>query len=781
MTPRRRRILLALTVLAAAALYIPNLSHPFQYDDEVKIESNPQLARPLDYFRAFFRKEGYSEDKTRLIPNLTYCMDYALYGRNPTGYNTTNLLIHLCVIWLIVRFGRVVLRRLGQKDSFLPLLAAAIFALHPLNSEAANYGNARPNVMCTAFYLAAIPCFFRAMSPSGRRKRRRRAALAAALAGTLLSKELGVTVVATAPLLWLWIGAGGEQRKRWRWSTGGLLLAGAGALLATGALSGVLYSLDIGRTMSGNAALHLLLTVLGQSQALMAYFGMALLPLPRFLNVGHDLRHPSWNIYTNHEPAAQVLAVPLLCFAVLAGAVAAAFLLRRRSPFASFHLLWPFLAHAPTSLFPRGEQMVEYRTYLPMAGICLLLAWLLAKLPRRLPAALVLLAALAGGTLARNPVWRTRLGMWEDVVRKSPHQPRAHHYFGMELWKQGKGDEAFAHAAEALRLSPEFPDAHNLMGTLLLEREKHEEALAHFSEAIRIRPKHPVAWNNKGMVLAKQGKNEEARRCYAVALELQPEFAEAHNNLGALAISEGKRAEAILRYREALRLKPDFADAHNNLAVVLAEEGSLEEALAHFSEALRRKPSDARIYLDRGVVLGRAGRNAEAADSFSEALRLDPSNAEAHNTLGGMQGRQGRLEEAVAHLKEALRLKPDYAEAHRNLGLLLARQGKPEEAAARYAEALRLKPDYVEAHYDLGILLGKMERFQESRSHFKEVLRLKPGIAEAHSDLAMVLVKLGKTDEAVSHFQEALRLKPDLAVARDGLSRLLEALRARPK
>ena len=78
-----------------------------------------------------------------------------------------NLLFHLLVVVLVYRLSKLIASRMIRNTpsrinnfSQMPLLAALIFALHPLNTQAVTYISSRSSLMATIFYLAAIILFF---------------------------------------------------------------------------------------------------------------------------------------------------------------------------------------------------------------------------------------------------------------------------------------------------------------------------------------------------------------------------------------------------------------------------------------------------------------------------------------------------------------------------------------------------------------------------------------------------------------------------------------------
>ena len=143
--------LLAITVITSL-LYFNTYKNPFQYDDEKKILENSflRIATP-GLILSLIRPGVYSEEITRLIPNLSLVLNYKISGKNPISYNITNVFIHLSNRILIFYFCRKVISKLGRTSEAFPILAALLFSIHPLNSECVNYINARPNLALTFF------------------------------------------------------------------------------------------------------------------------------------------------------------------------------------------------------------------------------------------------------------------------------------------------------------------------------------------------------------------------------------------------------------------------------------------------------------------------------------------------------------------------------------------------------------------------------------------------------------------------------------------------------
>jgi hypothetical protein len=136
-----------LIVLATLAAYWPVFSAGFIWDDDAYVTQNALLTAPDGLKRIWFSAHHQSQYFPLAFTTLRF--EHALWGLNPLGYHVVNVALHgvnALLVWAM-------LRRLALPGAWL---AAAIFALHPVQVETVAWITELKNTESTFFYLLAV-------------------------------------------------------------------------------------------------------------------------------------------------------------------------------------------------------------------------------------------------------------------------------------------------------------------------------------------------------------------------------------------------------------------------------------------------------------------------------------------------------------------------------------------------------------------------------------------------------------------------------------------------
>jgi hypothetical protein len=150
----------AVLAVLVLVVYANTLGSGFVFDDHHSIERNTAI-RSLAALPTYFVDGGtFSADPDvsmyRPLLLVSYAFNYTLGGGNPFGYHLVNVLLHAGFVLLLFLIGR----QLAGKAS--PIWwAAAMVAVHPLNSQAVNYVSSRSGILAAlgalgAFYLSSV-------------------------------------------------------------------------------------------------------------------------------------------------------------------------------------------------------------------------------------------------------------------------------------------------------------------------------------------------------------------------------------------------------------------------------------------------------------------------------------------------------------------------------------------------------------------------------------------------------------------------------------------------
>lgn len=423
-----QRLAIALVFLLAVAAYAALAMAGFVFDDVPLVVDNT-LTGDLGNLPRFFTTDLWQTAGSAQVDSgyyrplmlLSLAVDRALWGLSPAGHHLHSLAWHLAATAALLGL----LLRLAPRTP--AILGAALFALHPIQSEAVAWIAARNDLMAAAFTFLAAGLLLE-------ERPRLVALLGGGLAAlcALLSKESGIFVVGLVGLLDLarW----GRPRGPARY---GVMLAAVGAWAALRAAADIQPA-----SVPGADGLALLAGAAPQLGA--HYLRRVLWPWP--LSVGATIEYL-------RDPWPQVAA------GWLGGALLAGALLGRGRRLGAAGLVFAALAFGPPLLAigVRG-QLGERYLYLPMGGLAIALAAAAPRSDRALLAALPVVAAWMGALHHRLPEWRDDLALQAAAVEDTPsgysRTSLAHIYNQQERYA-----EATPLFQEALRDHPPYLDA----------------------------------------------------------------------------------------------------------------------------------------------------------------------------------------------------------------------------------------------------------------------------------------------------------------------------------
>jgi tetratricopeptide (TPR) repeat protein len=565
---RKDALLAVVVVVLVLIAFLPAFRAGWIWDDDEYVTRNHLLTAKDGLYRIWLTTDSPSQYFPLVY--TTFRIEHSVWGLDARGYHAVNIVLHATnalLIWLL-------LAQLGVPCAWL---AAAIWAVHPVQVESVAWVTERKNVLSTLFYVLCLLNWNAFLdNPSRARRHYAFALICSALA--LLAKTTACTIPA-ALLIMLWWKRRPIDRKRMLQVAPFVALAGLMGLVtmwwekAHQGTSGAMFSLS--------PVERLLIA----SRGVWFYLGKLMWPKTLVFS------YPKWDI----QPTAPLQYLPILGLAA-AGVV----LWRRRDSLRGiigaglfFVLaLLPMLGVISMWTF-RYTYVADHYQYLACLGPIAVVAAAVGKLRSRAwqaSAAAIILAALCTMSFLYTRAYDNEESLWKDVLAKNPQSYMAYNNLGAIHYRRGEHAEARRLFERSVAVSPRNAEAHLNIGVLLNKEGKTMEAIEHFRMAVEYLPQYERPHRELCAALTRVGILDEAIEQGEIAVKLEPENAFAHLDLGSALARAGRVDEAEQQFRAAVRSAPWMDKAHLSLGMALALRGGMDEANYEFDQAIQINP-----------------------------------------------------------------------------------------------------------------------------------------------------------------------------------------------
>ncbi|MFC1600757.1 glycosyltransferase family 39 protein [Candidatus Sumerlaeota bacterium] len=453
-------------------VYLPALGAGFVWDDNAAVTRCMQL-RSLEGLREFWTDPGANPAGHYFpLTYTTFWLEYQFYGDNPFGYHLLNVILHAINSLLVF----LLLRRLAVPGA---LLAAAIFAVHPLHVESVAWIAERKDVLSALFYLLAALSYLRFIDS---RRWPYYALTFALFVAALLSKSIVVSFPFAAFLMLLWL----KKGKGFSDIIALLLLVITAAVFVNLGLRSAHY-------VAYTWEYSLLERCLIAGRALWFYIGKLIWPAPLMAI------YPRWEIDAGAAwqylfPAAALLAPlglganyrkigwgPLVAFVYFTLTVGLAL------GFVDFQLMdYTFVA--------------DRFQYLAGIGLIALFAATVTQVGATLPKQVqragtvalgVLLLTYGALTFRQARLYESNETLFRHTVAHNPDSANVHNQYAIGLNEVQDYEGAIEHFEESLRLYSDAPYIRIMLGDAQSKVGKIHEALANYLLALELDPVNP--------------------------------------------------------------------------------------------------------------------------------------------------------------------------------------------------------------------------------------------------------------------------------------------------
>ena len=463
-----------------------SLGNDFVFDDIYLVVHNRHI-RPLDL--------SVILSTYRPLRDLSYALDLKIWGEGPFGFHLTNILIHSANVLLVFSL----IRRLSD-DLVTAALAAVIFAVHPMQTDAVTYISGRRDLLFSFFYLLSFQTY---ISYSLSRRSARGAAYFALFllfwALSLMSKEMAASLPLfifvwhfcelweKGPSWWRQVASTTWKtfaKDKWFWLVlfiGGVAFTGYWSFVKQASRKARWGEIDYW----GGSLLNNFLTVI---RVHAWYFKQLLYPTPIAQYLGAF--EPSQTIFD------WSFAISLV---VVAGVLVYGFLLLNRDRLMAFAIFSYFVILLPVSqIIPHHELLADHYLYLPLMSFGLFVALLVRRIKRSSATAGKVAYGVAGLavvifaviTVMQNKVWKNERTLWAANYQAVPNSPRATMNLG-NTYQETEPDKAAEYYKRALGLNPTPEIKRSLydrLAVILIHQQKFDEAEFYVSEVLSKSP-----------------------------------------------------------------------------------------------------------------------------------------------------------------------------------------------------------------------------------------------------------------------------------------------------
>ena len=453
----RRAIAMAAILVMTFLVFAPTLRYGLVYDDFEQIVTNPRLTA-WSYVPGYFTTHLWAHSPLqaanyyRPIFLLWLRMVDQIFGAPGPIWHLASILAHcgaVACVWLLLN------RLTGNFNA--AAMAAALFAVHPVQTEAVAWVSAVSEPLLTIFVVLSVYFHVTRKSPISY------AALLFALLA-MFTKELGI--VAPALIFAYELTARDGTRSNFKTAI---------ANSAYSALAAVLYV-----ACRMNALGHLATGVAPNMT-----IGEMVLTWPRVIAMYG--RHLVWPVHLSvaYDVALGTAIWPVvLLAAVCAGLI---WMARRGSANVRLGVAWFVITLAPglslRYLF-KGDYVHDRYLYLPAVGLALIVAALISKIeltPARAAAGLGLALVCCWGVRANLPIWRSDIALFQRAVEMAPENPYAKNNLADAYLKTHREAEAFPLLEQVIEMCPDCRLGYYNMGRYYQQVGNAEQADQYFS------------------------------------------------------------------------------------------------------------------------------------------------------------------------------------------------------------------------------------------------------------------------------------------------------------
>lgn len=552
-------------------------------DDKFFIVKNEQFNQdpaniPIAFGRGLFGPTNDLYYRPLLL--VDFIIEHTFFGTSPWGFHLSNLLFHILTVCLLFIF----FKKISIREE-TALILAAVFAVHPVLTQAVAWIPGRNDMMLMIFFLAVLIFtiqYFRCSEKDNKSTKWIYFVLQFLfLLLALFTKETAVVVPLVTALVVVYV-----LKKPWK-SFLPFVLTGVLAIFIWFISRSMATLLNEPTTMT-----KLVSTGISRIPAMIQYVGKIFFPV-------------NLSVYPLMEDTTMVWG--LVAVVLLAGLVM--YSKSYFKPITIIGLLWFLIFLAPVLVVPKSlnDQVFEHRLYIPIAGMLLILSQTILFSDKfkglyRMIIAVAIILVFAVISFTRISLFKNEDNFWRMAAQDSPHaimprmmlvngttltpeekekirkecysidqdQMMVHYTLGKIYMQLNQDDSAKRHFYLELPYS-QFSDIYYQLGLIYSRQKNSDSTIFCLEKVVSLEPQHPNTPNMQGMIrsLKLQHFMEKAQSAVQASqpdtaasfllkvIELDPGNPQAHYNLALLYFNmkQPEKAREVIKQMQAKGMK----------------------------------------------------------------------------------------------------------------------------------------------------------------------------------------------------------------------------------
>lgn len=666
----KKNIVYIILAVITFAVYANSLYNEFVFDDESVVQADPTIMELSNIPKFFTGEMGFHKvigAYYRPVVSSTYAIDYAIWEFNPFGYHLTNVIMHIINVLLFYALLLLMFEKFKSpyKD-YIILIAALIFAVHPIHTEVVAWVSGRTDGLACTFFFAAFVYYLKySKEPSNKN-------LVLTLffyLFSLFSKEMAITLPAVIILYDMIINRSEFKellKKRYVIYGSLIVISGLFMLLRWYALRTVVPRMTYYYFFDKDTA-TVIFTML---QTVPLYFRLSIAPYGMLYH------------YSGYLPDISTIMEFRALFAVFFILVmsGAALYFIKRAPYISYAIIIFFVTLLPVmNIVPTMNFMADRFLYIPSMFVSIIAAAVLFKYFTKKTYNLVMgisalvLIVFVYMTFTRNAEWKTN----DILFMTAEGRPGVVTYINIGNIYANKGnfDVAEVYYRKAIDLRKESLIGHNNIGKIFMVKGNFDSAYYYIDKAYRLDTLSPEPQYTFAQMYNRKGDIPNALKWLEKLATFAPNYQNAAQMLAELKAMPLQQQLMTDSLGQNQKMPPIIKDEKMEKVRILEESSyknyqakNYNKAIDELNQLIKLMPDkSAGYYNNIGMCYMDQEKYKEAIDNFLVAAKTDSKFSSAYNNIGTCYERMNDIPKAKDSYRKALEVDPGNELAKQNL------------------------------------------------------------------------------------------------------------------